>query len=205
MIDFAMELFHEEAPPRPAPREPDEVKLRPGNGALAGAARTAASERDAADTDRQPAAPVPDPLTRAPGALPEPGATADTGATAPVTGRIEEVPADPARPVRDRLFEAAVLSLRTRPAPLPLRAVFVRFEAAPSVELESAVRAMVALFLRAPAKARAPMQAALTQALDAEAGTRFAVRLAVRLGGVFAPAPVPAPEPEPDAPSEDDP
>lgn len=201
MIDYAMELFHEETPPLPAPREPDEAELRPGNAALAESARTAASERDAADPERQPADPIPDLGARAPGEVPVPGAAADPVTAAPETERAKEVPADPARAVRDRLFEAAALSLRTRPAPQPLRAIFVRFEAAPKAELESAVRAMAALFLRAPAKARAPMQAALTEALDAEAGTQFAVRLAVRLGGVLAPAP----EPEPDAPPEDDP
>lgn len=227
MIDYAMEIFHEETPPLPAPREPDEAEHRPGNGAMADAVRTAASERDAADPERQPADPIPDPVMRPPGEVPAPGAAADPVTalsetervndmcaalemervnevpTAPETERVEEVAADPTRAERDRLFEAAALSMRTRPAPQPLRAVFVRFEAAPRAELESALRAMVALFLRAPAKARAPMQAALTEALHAEAGTQFAVRLAVRLGGVFAPAP--APEPEPDAPPEDDP
>ncbi|MGS4947733.1 hypothetical protein ACVDG3_19835 [Meridianimarinicoccus sp. RP-17] len=233
MIDYAMEIFREETPPLPAPREPGEAELRPGNSALAEAARTAAGDRDAADPERQPADPIPD-LDRDTDArasgyvssgapVPEANAGQVTAApekervndmcaapetervnkvpAAPETERVKEAPADPARSERDRLFEAAALSLRALPAPQPLRAVFVRFEAAPRAELESAVRAMVALFLRAPAKARAPMQAALTEALHAEVGTRFAVRLAVRLGGVFAPAP----GPEPDAPPEDDP
>ena len=163
-------------------------------------------EKETEPLPRQKPAVVPVPVAANPVALAETVVAApveEPVVAAPVENPVVLAPLRTPQPVapeerRAALLVAAVSALSRHPEEGPVGALLAGYVDAPASELERATRAVVAVVLRAPAKARRPIRDVLVAALKRNRETALAARLAPRLGGVANARSTPAPPVEDD-------
>ena len=191
---------------RPAPPGlAERLQARAGNAALAAALTGKAPEKEpeppgpdgpSQETAKAGAARAREEATRAPA----PGETApDSRERHAPQAEAPAAPKDADR--RAALLAGTLAQLARRPGDAPLDPLFGAYREAPTREVEGAADALLALVLRAEAKLRPELGAALRPVLKAHGETLLARLLATRIGGFLA-APVPAPAAAPAPPAD---